>query len=754
MAGVGINELPEAESLAGTESIPVDTGTDTKRASVALIRAGLLPENGDASAVTAKAAGTSTDRPLEERFAEVVNLLDFASHVTDGDWQAAFAAAVAAIPAGGARLMLPPQRVMSGAAVTITDKPVEIAGHGLGISEVLYTGATGGFIFTDSATGDNSVKTLSVRNFSILTNTVGLTAIRAKWRPCAFFLGQRYCDIGPISIRTVDNSAAQSWAKGIHLTSVQGSDIRSVSVTNQRDVPSGDGILFDGFSLANTVTERRMLYMHRGVAVDPLPIAIVTFGGQTTNLTPGKVLTSSGGATGVLLFTVADYGATGTLAIAPIAGTWTVGHTLSDPLGGNGTVTAVDLTRTWGSEGLYVTGGEDVGCDYGFHADCTPNTAKKFTGFKLEGGHSNAFVECTHLAYVSQVGVKGRLLYVSGNNAIGVRVIGCDDADVVGNQVRPAAVGLTGTVGIKTEPAVGGNVPNECARATIQGNSVDGLATGISIGVNSTYADVRFNRMTSCTTDIVSAAATFPGTASGTLIQDNRLSISLDNQIVGPQTTTYRADGGLVRFALQNASRTFSINNYGLSYTPNNAFVLADETAGANRLVLDASGNISIGDGANPLARLHARKDSTTTVDPTILVQNQNVGAGSAGIAFQVAASGEYTGYGPKAAILLERGAANGRGPLKVYNRSTNDTAGYAAADIVWQWNNDGSIGMGSSGSTIITASRHFVGRPYTVATLPTASPANQRINISDRGNRPAWSTGSGWIWADGTTVS
>lgn len=40
---IGIHELPEADSLSGTESIPIDTGAGTMRTTVALVRQGLVP---------------------------------------------------------------------------------------------------------------------------------------------------------------------------------------------------------------------------------------------------------------------------------------------------------------------------------------------------------------------------------------------------------------------------------------------------------------------------------------------------------------------------------------------------------------------------------------------------------------------------------------------------------------------------------------------------------------------------------------
>ncbi|MDB5506244.1 MAG: hypothetical protein JWR75_882 [Devosia sp.] len=56
----------------------------------------------------------------------------------------------------------------------------------------------------------------------------------------------------------------------------------------------------------------------------------------------------------------------------------------------------------------------------------------------------------------------------------------------------------------------------------------------------------------------------------------------------------------------------------------------------------------------------------------------------------------------------------------------------------------------------VIDAERHFRLRPYTVATLPTASPAAQLIYVSDGtlNKRLAVSDGTSWRWPDGIAVS
>lgn len=66
---IGIYQLDEADTLTGDESIPIDTGSDTKRATVAKIREGLLPEDGDASRTVVTPTGASVSRSLADALA-------------------------------------------------------------------------------------------------------------------------------------------------------------------------------------------------------------------------------------------------------------------------------------------------------------------------------------------------------------------------------------------------------------------------------------------------------------------------------------------------------------------------------------------------------------------------------------------------------------------------------------------------------------------------------------------------------------
>lgn len=67
----------------------------------------------------------------------------------------------------------------------------------------------------------------------------------------------------------------------------------------------------------------------------------------------------------------------------------------------------------------------------------------------------------------------------------------------------------------------------------------------------------------------------------------------------------------------------------------------------------------------------------------------------------------------------------------------------------------DGALIHRNNATTIVNAASHVGTRSYNFAGLPAASSHNgTMVIVSDRSGRPAWSNGTNWIWADGSTVS
>ncbi|WP_042700738.1 hypothetical protein [Azospirillum sp. B506] len=169
--GIGIYQLPEADTLTGDENIPIDSGADTKRVTVAKIREGLLQEDGDASQAVVKG------RTLDARADDVVVSLDFGA---DGSGNAAVAAAnrsalqaaVNSMPYGGALRLRRGTYYVSG-TVTIP-AGVTVEGEGEYASTVITTSATADVFVLGAASG--------LRNLKIsasVTRTAGRHAVIA-----------------------------------------------------------------------------------------------------------------------------------------------------------------------------------------------------------------------------------------------------------------------------------------------------------------------------------------------------------------------------------------------------------------------------------------------------------------------------------------------------------------------------------------------------------------------------------------------
>ena len=97
-------------------------------------------------------------------------------------------------------------------------------------------------------------------------------------------------------------------------------------------------------------------------------------------------------------------------------------------------------------------------------------------------------------------------------------------------------------------------------------------------------------------------------------------------QVTGGYIYQTQANDTMARIGLSNTNRNWSISNYGTQFTPNGAFVIADETAVATRLIIDTSGNVGI--GGTPTRKLDVfgggrfLQDSAATTGAIVLRQN------------------------------------------------------------------------------------------------------------------------------------
>ena len=115
-------------------------------------------------------------------------------------------------------------------------------------------------------------------------------------------------------------------------------------------------------------------------------------------------------------------------------------------------------------------------------------------------------------------------------------------------------------------------------------------------------------------------------------------------------------------------------------------------------MFLHNSGNVGIG-SVNALDKLHVYEEVNSAIATQLLLQNQGAGNHAAGIAFQVTSSAEaaLTVYAPKAAIIQERTASYGRGPLKFIQDNAADANPFGAGDEVMRITNEGRVGIGTT---------------------------------------------------------
>lgn len=433
------------------------------------------------------ATGATAARSLADRVR--LDVRDFGA-IGDGatDSYAAVTAMVAALPAYGGEIVFPSGDWVISQQVNIANKDVSIIGYGSGVSKVIFNGAsTGGFYFSDTSITVNTMKILNVSGLTISTNKTGFTAIRGTWYPALAFFHRNHC-IHDVQIITEDLEAAYYWGKGVYLTNGRGGSVRGLHVINQINAGTlyCDAIHYDGQSLANAVYDFRALYCHTGIRFGGLSVKVIDFNGQTVNFVTGEMVTSSSGGIGLITLGATDAGATGTIRVWVISGTFLVGNTLSSTGGGNGTIGSVN-TRTVMSEGMYVFGGEAVDCDYGVQVETPTDALGISPGHAYHGFHVNSRLVGFLLTGVAHGNVTGCVVYASGNGSKGVVLEGCSGVSVVGCSIVSSASGYLTAYAIQLNSATiasGTATTDDCA---IIGNKLIQCFIGIlntASGVN------------------------------------------------------------------------------------------------------------------------------------------------------------------------------------------------------------------------------------------------------------------------------
>ena len=135
----------------------------------------------------------------------------------------------------------------------------------------------------------------------------------------------------------------------------------------------------------------------------------------------------------------------------------------------------------------------------------------------------------------------------------------------------------------------------------------------------------------------------------------------------------------------------------------------------ANMFFVDG-GNDRVGIGtSSPLDLVHILEANGTNTSTQLMLQNNNLASGTAGIAFNVTATGETTSYAPKGAILFQRTATNGRGAFKFIVDNVDDTNPFSASDEVMRISAEGNVGIGEASPTSQLSFGANIGRDFAV---------------------------------------
>jgi hypothetical protein len=163
--------------------------------------------------------------------------------------------------------------------------------------------------------------------------------------------------------------------------------------------------------------------------------------------------------------------------------------------------------------------------------------------------------------------------------------------------------------------------------------------------------------------------------------------------------TIQSVDGSMSRLTLANTNRNWTISNYGSQFSPNGAFIIADEQAAAVRLVIDTAGNT--GFSCVPTYQLHVRGTGQETSNLTdaglkggsLYLQATGLNAGSGGAVLFGTTFGNQT---PFAAIkgYITDGTTNTVGNLTFSTRATVSSTALTERMCI---DYNGNVGIGTS---------------------------------------------------------
>ena len=558
-----------------------------------------LGGTGSASLFSSQLTVGTVVRPLGDILSDNKTVNDYGADPTgiNDSYQAFIDMATAT----GGLIRVPEGRYRLSSIVSLTNLDLILIGAGMGKTQIFFDGLTGGFSMIDNQTTVNSYKSLVIKDVTIETNQTGFNAIYAAWRFIPFS-HRSYATIHNVEIRTTDINSAQFWNRGIHVKNCIGGKFSGIHIVNFSGSVSGAGIEFEGFCLANYINSSTIQYVSSailGTLGDD--ILVIDYDSQTTNFTPGTTITSSNGATGLIVLQMADNGTTGSIVVAPYAGTFASSNTLSSPSGGDGTITAI-TTGKWAGEGFYIAQLETVGCLWGIQID-NSNALKPGYGYNFENIHANNNLGGIRLINCNQGTIHGGNFYQLVSNTRGIYLQDSTQFSISGN-IIVGILTATGAVGI--ELGTVSTIQNR--QININNNTIVLIETGMSISSSSRNSIIESN-LISGGNGIVNAAPVTPYDADGVTYVNNKVNgVITEQTYLGSSSINFTSSTAEVKHSLQNSGGLWE-----LSVNSSGNFTVYDASRNRTAFGVDT-------DGVTTLSTTYSTSQVTPTGHITIAV--------------------------------------------------------------------------------------------------------------------------------------
>lgn len=258
------------------------------------------------------ATGGTAARKIEDRLADRVNLLDFRSLVSGGDWQAAIQAWLDAACAAGKAAWAPAGEYVCGAQITQTGRSVDVVGDGGGTTRFRFTNpASAGFSFApdEYLTGPpNSWDSITLRGFSVIADGVLLSPAINIAYPAVAFDGNRKVFLEDIAIRP-RLFGTDRFSAGLVLSNAVGVKVEGLDYVGDNANSSPAVKMTSCFDV--TVTDPNVDYASEAILALDSPAhqfeGLQIVGGTLNNVTRGVVAQKTGSTSCIFVSVLATH---------------------------------------------------------------------------------------------------------------------------------------------------------------------------------------------------------------------------------------------------------------------------------------------------------------------------------------------------------------------------------------------------------------------------------------------------------------